>query len=62
MATTTALPKDVRAKYEPVIGLEIHVQLLTATKIFLRLPDRFGAPPTPISVRSAWVCRARCRY
>jgi aspartyl-tRNA(Asn)/glutamyl-tRNA(Gln) amidotransferase subunit B len=34
-----------RAKYEPVIGLEVHVQLLTATKIFCSCSTRFGAPP-----------------
>ncbi len=45
MATTTALPKDVRAKYEPVIGLEVHVQLLTASKIFCGCSNRFGDPP-----------------
>jgi len=31
--------------YEPVIGLEVHVQLNTATKIFCGCPSRFGAPP-----------------
>jgi aspartyl-tRNA(Asn)/glutamyl-tRNA(Gln) amidotransferase subunit B len=31
--------------YEPVIGLEIHAQLLTATKIFCGCPTAFGAPP-----------------
>ena len=34
-----------RAKYEPVIGLEVHVQLLTASKIFCSCSTRFGAPP-----------------
>jgi aspartyl-tRNA(Asn)/glutamyl-tRNA(Gln) amidotransferase subunit B len=34
-----------RAKYEPVIGLEVHVQLLTATKIFCSCSTRFGNPP-----------------
>lgn len=34
-----------RAKYEPVIGLEVHVQLLTATKIFCSCSTRFGDPP-----------------
>jgi aspartyl-tRNA(Asn)/glutamyl-tRNA(Gln) amidotransferase subunit B len=33
------------AKYEPVIGLEVHVQLLTASKIFCSCSTRFGAPP-----------------
>ncbi|HYE85295.1 MAG TPA: Asp-tRNA(Asn)/Glu-tRNA(Gln) amidotransferase subunit GatB [Vicinamibacterales bacterium] len=33
------------AQYEAVIGLEIHAQLLTATKIFCGCPTAFGAPP-----------------
>jgi aspartyl-tRNA(Asn)/glutamyl-tRNA(Gln) amidotransferase subunit B len=32
-------------KYEPVIGLEVHVQLNTSTKIFCGCPTGFGAPP-----------------
>ena len=31
--------------YEAVIGLEIHAQLLTATKIFCGCPTAFGAAP-----------------
>src|SRR5881409_4126711 len=36
------------ADYEAVIGLEVHVQLLTATKMFCRCPNRFGAPPNTL--------------
>ena len=45
MATMTELPAAVRAKYEPVIGLEVHVQLLTDTKIFCGCSNKFGAAP-----------------
>ncbi|HKR86067.1 MAG TPA: Asp-tRNA(Asn)/Glu-tRNA(Gln) amidotransferase subunit GatB [Terriglobales bacterium] len=38
-------PATGRTKYEPVIGLEVHVQLLTATKIFCSCSTRFGDPP-----------------
>ena len=31
--------------YQPVIGLEIHAQLLTASKIFCGCSAEFGAPP-----------------
>jgi len=33
------------AQYEPVIGLEVHVQLLTVSKIFCSCSTRFGDPP-----------------
>jgi len=32
-------------EYEPVIGLEVHAQLLTRTKIFCGCSTAFGAPP-----------------
>ena len=45
MATTPAIASDLVARYEPVIGLEVHVQLLTASKIFCSCSTRFGDPP-----------------
>src|ERR1700729_4174511 len=39
-----ATPEEI-GKYEPVIGLEVHVQLNTRTKIFCGCPTSFGAPP-----------------
>jgi aspartyl-tRNA(Asn)/glutamyl-tRNA(Gln) amidotransferase subunit B len=38
-------PVQARAVYEPVIGLEVHVQLLTASKIFCSCSTQFGKPP-----------------
>ena len=40
-----ALSPEVLAKYEPVIGLEVHVQLLTATKAFCSCANQFGSAP-----------------
>ncbi|MGA2890006.1 MAG: Asp-tRNA(Asn)/Glu-tRNA(Gln) amidotransferase subunit GatB [Terracidiphilus sp.] len=39
------LSPEVLAKYEPVIGLEVHVQLLTATKAFCGCANHFGSAP-----------------
>jgi aspartyl-tRNA(Asn)/glutamyl-tRNA(Gln) amidotransferase subunit B len=42
---TASTDPETLAKYEPVIGLEVHVQLLTKTKIFCGCSTRFGDPP-----------------
>ncbi len=45
MSAGTQVSAAVREKYEPVIGLEVHVQLLTQTKIFCGCSTQFGAAP-----------------
>ncbi len=53
MANTTVSP-DIRAKYEPVIGIEIHVQLNTLSKAYSSDATEYGASPnsqiSPISL------------
>ncbi|MFP4090536.1 MAG: Asp-tRNA(Asn)/Glu-tRNA(Gln) amidotransferase subunit GatB [Cyclobacteriaceae bacterium] len=45
------LDKSTREKYTLVVGLEVHAQLLTQSKIFSSDPTRYGADPnTNISV------------
>jgi aspartyl-tRNA(Asn)/glutamyl-tRNA(Gln) amidotransferase subunit B len=44
-ATESSVTPELLAKYEPVIGLEVHAQLLTKTKIFCGCSTRFGDEP-----------------
>jgi aspartyl-tRNA(Asn)/glutamyl-tRNA(Gln) amidotransferase subunit B len=45
MATAANSSAAALSKYESVIGLEVHVQLLTVSKIFCACSTRFGDPP-----------------
>ncbi|GHH70658.1 aspartyl/glutamyl-tRNA(Asn/Gln) amidotransferase subunit B [Streptosporangium violaceochromogenes] len=46
MSTETLMPYDeALERFEPVLGLETHVELGTASKMFCGCPTTFGAPP-----------------
>jgi aspartyl-tRNA(Asn)/glutamyl-tRNA(Gln) amidotransferase subunit B len=45
MGTVHERSVTTRTGYEPVIGLEVHVQLLTTTKIFCSCSTQFGSAP-----------------
>src|SRR6201987_6473182 len=45
MSAAISISPEILAKYEPVIGLEVHVQLLTQTKAFCGCANRFGSDP-----------------
>ena len=42
--------------YEVIIGLEVHCQLKTATKLFSNCPYQFGAPPNRQTDVYSWAC------
>jgi aspartyl-tRNA(Asn)/glutamyl-tRNA(Gln) amidotransferase subunit B len=45
MSAALALSPEVLAKYQPVIGLEVHVQLLTKSKAFCGCINQYGGEP-----------------
>jgi aspartyl-tRNA(Asn)/glutamyl-tRNA(Gln) amidotransferase subunit B len=45
MSSSLDLSAVDRTAYEPVIGLEVHIHLLTASKIFCSCSTRFGSAP-----------------
>jgi aspartyl-tRNA(Asn)/glutamyl-tRNA(Gln) amidotransferase subunit B len=45
MTEAPRIAPEVMARYEAVIGLEVHAQLQTQTKAFCGCSTRFGAPP-----------------
>ena len=45
MPAALALSPEILAKYQPVIGLEVHVQLLTKTKAFCGCRNEYGGEP-----------------
>ena len=47
-ATPGVSPATIDAAWETVIGLEVHVQLRTRTKMFCRCENRFGAEPNEL--------------
>ena len=44
-AAKAPIAKTTIAAYDPVLGLEVHVELGTATKMFCGCPTEFGAEP-----------------
>jgi aspartyl-tRNA(Asn)/glutamyl-tRNA(Gln) amidotransferase subunit B len=45
MPAVAGLSPEVLAKYQPVIGLEVHVQLLTQSKAFCGCKNEYGGEP-----------------
>ena len=59
MSTTANAPvmdyDEAVEKFDPVMGLEVHVELHTATKMLCGCPTAFGAPPnSPVCPSPRW--------
>jgi aspartyl-tRNA(Asn)/glutamyl-tRNA(Gln) amidotransferase subunit B len=39
----------MKAEFEAIIGLEVHIQLRTRTKLFCACPNSYGAPPNTLT-------------
>jgi GatB/GatE catalytic domain len=53
---------EVIERFDPVLGLEVHVELNTQTKMFCGCSTTFGAEPNTQVCRSASACRGRFRW
>ena len=53
---------EALTRYEPVIGLETHVELGTVTKMFCGCPARFGGEPNSLVCPVCLACPDRCRW
>ncbi len=51
-------------KFDPVFGLEVHVELGTATKMFCGCSTVFGAEPNTQTCPTClgWACPAPCQW
>lgn len=52
----------IREKYETVIGLEVHAELSTKTKIFCSCTTEFGGSPNTHCCPFVWVCQEHYRF
>lgn len=46
--STNTLESEISSKWEMVIGLEVHVELHTESKLFCSCPNQFGAEPNTL--------------
>ena len=53
---------EVLTRYEPVIGLETHVELGTVSKMFCGCSTTFGAEPNTQTCPSCLACLAPSRW
>ncbi len=59
--TPTIVTASSGKEYELVVGLEVHCELATTTKLFCGCPNSFGSVPNTNVCPVCLGCQARCR-